>query len=167
MGGGSRAFAWASRNWFFAAFAVVVAASYGFARSRVFLEQGGEAAILADLCLTVPLIYLWCYRNILSRQQLATGAAALACLGVWIAGRLIPAAEQVLLPHLTWVRTLGLAVLALIELRILVAVVRLAFSRTANAEEISAHSGAPPLLVRLMLLEVRFWRWVWKLLRSR
>lgn len=165
MDGRSTALTWAGRHWFFMAFGAVIAASYGFTRSRIFLAEGGEVAILADICLTVPLLYCWCYWNRVPRREIAVRAAAIACLGVWIAGRFIPAADQTILPHLSWVRTLGIAVLALIELRVLVAVVRLAFSGTATAEEISARSGAPPMIARLMLIEARFWRWVWKLLR--
>lgn len=167
MDGRSAALAWAGRNWFFIAFGAVLAGSYGLARSRTFLADGGEVAIVADLCLTVPLLYSWCYWNRLPRRQVAIRAAALACLGVWIAGRLIPAADQTILPHLSWARMLGVVVLALIELRVLVAVVRLAFSGTATAEEVSARSGAPPIIARLMLIEARFWQRVWKLLRRR
>ena len=158
---------WARRNWFFMAFAGVLAGSYGFARSSAYLAQGGEAAIVADLCLTVPLLFCWCYWGQLPRRQLAIRAAALACLGVWVAARIIPAADQMILPHLSWARTVGTVVLALIELWVMVAVLRIAFSGSATAEEVSARSGAPPIVARLMLLEVRFWRWVWNLLRSR
>jgi hypothetical protein len=167
MDGSSAVLTWARRNWFFMAFAAVLAGSYGFARSSAFLAQGGEAAIIADLCLTAPLLYCWCYWGEPSRRQLAIRATGLACLGVWVAARLIPAAEQTILPHLSWARTAGLVVLALIELRLLVAVLQLVFSPTATVEEISARSGAPPIVARLMLMEAQFWRWFWKLLRRR
>jgi hypothetical protein len=167
MDGHSALLTWARRNWFFMAFAGVLASSYGFARSSAFLAQGGEAAIIADLCLTAPLLYCWCYWGELSRRQLAMRAAALACLGVWVAARLIPAAEQMILPHLSWARTAGLVVLALIEVRVLIAVLQLVFSPTATVEGVSVRSGAPPMVARLMLMEARFWRSVWKLLRRR
>jgi hypothetical protein len=157
--------AWVGRNWFFPAFAVVIAACYGFARLSLFLAEGGEAAIIADLCFTVPLLFAWCYRHRLPPRQLAVRAAALACLGLWIAGRLIPAADQIILPHLSWARMLGIAILALIELRVFLAVLRLVFSGTTTAEEVSASAGVPRAIARLMLIEARFWRWVWKLLR--
>jgi hypothetical protein len=156
---------WARRNWFLMGFAGVLAGSYVFARSSALLARGVEAAIIADLCLTVPLLYCWCYRGQLPRRQLAIRATALACLGVWVAAWLVPAAEQTILPHLSWARTAGLVVLGLIELRVLIAVLQLVFSPTATAEQISARSGAPPMVARLMLMEARFWRWVWKLLR--
>ena len=161
------ALTWAGRNWFLVSFAGVLVGSYGFARSSAFLAEGGEAAIIADLCLTVPLLYCWCYWNQLPRRKLAIRATALVCLGVWVAARLIPAADQIILPHLSWARTLGLVVMGLIELHVMVAVLRLAFSGTATAEEVSDRSGAPPMVARLMLIEARFWRWVWKLLRRR
>jgi hypothetical protein len=166
MSGRPTALTWAHRNWFFIAFAVILAASYGFARSNSFLAEGGEAAIIADLCLTVPLLHCWCYWNQLPWRQLAIRAGALFCLGVWVAAQFIPAADQAILPHLSWARALGIMVLALIELRVMAAVVRLAFSDKATAEELSARSGAPPVIARLLLMEARFWRRIWKLLLS-
>ena len=92
--------------------------------------------------------------------------AALVCLGVWIAGRMVPADFQVVLPELGWARAAGLAVLVLIELRLLVAVLKLAFSGSAKAEDLEKQ-GAPPLIAKLMLIEARFWRAVWRLIRGR
>ena len=80
---------------------------------------------------------------------------------------LVPLEAQAVVPHLSWARTAGLVVLALVELRLLVAAFRIAFSGTGNAADIEKASGAPPLLAKLMLIEARFWRAVWKIIRGR
>jgi hypothetical protein len=48
-----------------------------------------------------------------------------------------------------------------------VAALRLVFSGTATAEEVSERTGAPPLIARLIVIEARFWRALWRLIRGR
>ena len=134
-------------------------------RSNDFISSGGEAAILADLCVVVPLLYFWCYRGRLPAHHLLVRSAALACMGLWLASLLIPAADQAILPHFSWARTLGILGLALVELYILIVLMKLLFSGKASLEEISKRSGAPPFVARLMMAEARFWSWLWRLIR--
>ncbi|TFI59353.1 hypothetical protein E2493_05820 [Sphingomonas parva] len=157
--------AWSSRHWFLLVLPVLLAISFAVTRNAA----GGpvELVTLIDWCVSVPLLYFLCYRNRLSGWQMALRLLAIACAGLWVAGRLVPAAAQEILPQLGWLRGLGLAAIALVELRLLVLGVRLAFSGSADAAQLSARTGAPPFLARLMLLEARFWRWVWRLIRRR
>jgi hypothetical protein len=160
---------WAKANWFLLALPLLLAVSWLFTRSIDWgsSARAAEAVTLFDWTVSIPLLYFLCYRHKVRGKAMAIRLLALACLGVWIASRLVPADAQALLPHLGWPRTAGLAVLALIELRLLVLALKLAFSGTASAEELAERSGAPPLLAKLMLLEARFWRAVWRLIRRR
>ena len=159
---------WITANWFFVLLPVLLLVSYLFNRSVALSGRGleAEAVTLFDWCVSVPVLYFLCYRRTLPLKQMLVRLAALACLGVWIAGRMVPAASQVMLPELGWVRSAGLAVLTLIELRLFVAVLRLAFAGSAKAEDLEKE-GLPPLLAKLMVLEARFWRAVWRLIRGR
>ena len=47
-----------------------------------------------------------------------------------------------------------------------VKVVRLVFGGTATEADVVAH-GAPLWIARLMLIEARFYKWLWRLLRGR
>jgi hypothetical protein len=154
-------------HWFVPAFALILGALWLLARDPAFMAQGGEAAILADLCLTAPILYVICYRRAHSRLQLGFRTLALACLGIWLGFRIIPPADQSLLTGLAPLRVAGLIVLAVVELRLAVAMLRILFGRETSAEEISRSTGAPPFVARLMLLEARFWKAVWRLLRRR
>src|SRR5687767_4555537 len=107
-------------HWFVPAFALILGALWLAARDSMFMAEGGEAAILADLCLTAPVLYVLCYRRRLSALQLGLRALALACLGIWLGPWIVPASDQALLTQLGPVRVAGLVVLAAIELRLLV-----------------------------------------------
>jgi hypothetical protein len=148
---------------------MLLVVSFLFTRSVDWQRWGrtAEAVTLFDWMITVPALYFLCYRSTLSVKAMALRLIALACLGVWIASWLVPAAAQEVLPNLSWPRTVGLAALALIELRLLVLALKLAFSDRADAETLTQRTGAPPVLAKLMLLEARFWKAVWTLVRRR
>jgi hypothetical protein len=121
---------------------------------------------LTDLCITAPLLYALCYGRRQPVRKTLIRALAIACAGVWLASWLIPASEQSLLVQLAPLRWAGLMVVAVFEVRLLALAVRLAFSESGTAKEIAERSDAPEWLARLMLLEARFWRAVWQLLRG-
>jgi hypothetical protein len=159
---------WARRNWFVPLLALLVAILWAFARATDWPRDGvAEAAILFDLCLFVPFLHVLCYRRTLALKPLLIRTAALAFLGLYIASHLIPAEAQHLLAGLGWARLAGLAVLAALELWVLVKVVKLVFGSAATTDQVVATSGAPRWIARLMLIEARFWKWLWRLFRRR
>ncbi|HYI49719.1 MAG TPA: hypothetical protein VEX35_14770 [Allosphingosinicella sp.] len=159
---------WMRRNWFLPLLVLLLAIEWAFARTTDWPRDGAaEAVILFDLCLFVPALHFLCYRRTLAWKPLLIRTAALASLGIYFASLLIPAEAQHLLAGLGWARLAGFAVLAALELWVLVKVIKLVFGTTTTAEEISATSGAPPWIARLMLLEARFWKWLWRLLHGR
>ena len=158
---------WARRHWFAALLPVLLAVELAFARSVAWGSDGfAEYAILFDLCLFVPALYLLCYRRRLAPRALVIRAGALALLGVYIASRLVPPEAQTLIADLAWARGAGWLVLAALELAVLVWAVKLVFGG-ASTDEIAAKSGAPLWVARLMQIEARFWKAVWRFLRGR
>jgi hypothetical protein len=160
---------WAAGNWFLLALPFLFLASFMLAATSDWARDVRtlEAVIVFDWCVAVPTLYALCYRGRVPLRHLLLRLLALACLGVWVAAQLVPAASQTFLAELGPARAIGLAVLVLIELRLIAAVIGLAFSGAATAEQIAEKSGAPPFLARLLLLEARFWRAVWRLIRGR
>lgn len=154
-------------HWFVPFFALILGVLWLVARDPIFMAGGGEAAILADLCLTAPILYVLCYGRRHPALQLGLRALALACLGIWLASWIIPPPGQSILTRLAPLRVAGLVILALLELRLLFAMIRLVFGPATSSDEISRATGAPPFLARLMLLEARFWKAVWSLIRRR
>ncbi|HMG46462.1 MAG TPA: hypothetical protein VK614_03270 [Allosphingosinicella sp.] len=160
--------AWLRHNWFLPLLAILLAIELAFTRSIDWSQpRMPEAAVLFDLCLFIPALHFLCYRRKRALKPLLIRTAALALLGVYIASKLIPPEAQGLLAKLSWARTAGLAVVALIELRLLFLALKLVFGGHASAEEIAERTGAPPWIARLMLLEARFWKWVWRRIRGR
>ena len=153
---------------FLALLAALLTIEYGFARTTPWADPGlAEAAILFDLCLFIPALYFLLHRRRVARRPLLVRTAALGLLGLWVAPLLVPTEAQRLLPQLDWLHPVGLVLLALIELRLLVAVLKMIWSPGVSAGEVAARSGAPEWLARLMLMEARFWRAVWRMLRGR
>ena len=157
---------WTAENWFLPVATLLLLAAWGISRSVTWATSGSlEAALLFDACITLPALYVLCYRRSLPKWQLGLRAVGLACLGIYLLGYLIPPEAQVLLPSFALGRMIGLALLVLIEVRLLIAALRMVFTREVTAEALSKETGAPPLVAKLMIIEARFWTAVWRFLR--
>ena len=155
------------RHWFVPLLAVLLLIETAFARTTDWSRDGlAELVILFDLCLFIPFLYLLCYRGRIERKPLLLRAVALALAGVYIASKLVPPSAQIVLGELVWARYAGLAALALIELWVVVLTVKLVYG-AATTEEISSRNGAPLWIARLLQLEARFWKAVWRFLSGR
>ncbi|MDQ3335923.1 MAG: hypothetical protein M4D80_12205 [Myxococcota bacterium] len=86
-------------------------------------------------------------------------ALSLACVMLWLATTFVAELEQ-----LRWLRYTLMAVLAVVEIRILIGIYRVVFTATSNAEvtERIAATGVPAPLVKLVAWEARFWRRVFR-----
>jgi hypothetical protein len=151
-------------NWFYplalGLFAVVWALDV---RSQGALGSAGaaslEIAVLVDVFLTLPALYWLCFRKRHGSAKLLLGITAVVCSGLWLAGLLIPAADQQILPHLSWLRYAGLAIIIGFEVRLAWLTIRMVWRPQTKVADLAAE-GVPLPLAKLMLLEARFWRWV-------
>lgn len=119
-----------------------------------------EAGVLFDLSVVLPALYLWCYR---SRGKAAiVRAVALSCLGIWVAGHIVPNEHHQVLSTVGFVRYIGLAVLIVIELKLVLMVFRAVFRRdgdTASTVFATAKdAGMPEWAARLVAWEASLWR---------
>lgn len=126
-----------------------------------------EAGILFDLAIVIPALYLWCYR---SRGRTAIlRAIALSCLGIWVAGHLVPDEHHRVLSIVGVFRYIGLAVLVVIELKLLAMFFRAVFRREGEAgpSVLAAAKDAdlPDWAARLMAWEASMWRRAWHAVR--
>ena len=157
----------ARKHWFYAVLPILLGAALNFRATHPWADQPrfGEAATLFDWCLFVPFLYAICYRK-MSRRALAMRTLALVCGGIWIAGKIVPDPAETILAQWGWLRAIGIGVLVLAEGAALIAVLRVAFGSSPDPAELE-RQGIPPLLVKLMLAEARFWRWVWSRLQGK
>lgn len=118
-----------------------------------------EIGILLDFAIVLPGLYIACYWR--RGKPALMRAVALAALGFWAASKLLPESGQFLIPSLWPVRYLALAVLVLVELKVMLAVYRAVFggtSREEAARRLQTDAGMPAWAARLAAAEAAFWR---------
>jgi hypothetical protein len=158
------------KHWFWpAAFAVVavnvmVLAIDGWQAPRI-----KEFGVLFDFALLIPALYFICYRT--SGKKAFVRTIAFACLGVWVAGHVVPDTHHFLISQIDWVRYVGLAVLVVIEIRLAIEIWRLAFRGHAEdasqaIREKAEKEGVPPWVAKLMAAEAKFWKKLWRFARK-
>jgi hypothetical protein len=164
-----RLWRWGALNWFILLMPALLLIGWLAGRAIPWAEEGRamETALLIDACVTLPVLYALCYCGRLPHWQLVIRLLGIACLGIYLIGQVVPAEHQALLPAFSWARSIGLGFLILIELWLFVSVLRLVFRSGTTAEQLTAKTGAPPLIAKLLLLEARFWSAVWRFLRGR
>ena len=101
-------------NWFFPAAAIALLMN----STVVYLDQWSspellEAGLLFDFAILLPVLYLICYWS--EGKRSVVRAIALACLGIWAVGHVVPEANQSLLLDLQFIRYIGLGVLVLLQ----------------------------------------------------
>jgi len=155
-------------HWFLLAAAAIVASDLAVASLDSWSNPRLlEAGILFDLSVVVPALYLWCYR---SRGKAAiVRAVALSCLGIWVAGHIVPSEHHQLLSTVGFVRYVGLAVLLVIQLKLVLMIYRAAFRRDDDAAPTVLatvkEAGLPEWVARLMAWEASVWRKAWDAVR--
>ena len=158
----------AHRYWFYLLLPVLLLASWRMSASVDwrFEARASEAALLFDWCLFVPVLYALYLRPLLPIRAVLLRTMAMACAGLWFAQLLAPDTAESMLVVVAPLRWVGLAILPLCEALLFAALLRLAFAERPDMTEMERH-GLPRFVVRLMVLEARFWRWVWLRLRGR
>lgn len=128
-----------------------------------------EIGVLFDLAVLIPALYLMCYWT--NGKKVLIKATALACLGIWVAGHIVPNEHHSILNEVGLLRYIGLAVLIIMQVRIGIEIFRLAFSSKTDTESDSAvkqkaeEEGIPPWIANLMAWESRIWRKAWSTVR--
>lgn len=148
-------------HWFFLVAPIILAADLYVGLSAVGeIDRILEAGPLFDLVVLVPCMYWLCYRQ--RGRKAAIRAAAIACLGIWVALKLVPETERDLLTYVAPLRYVGLAALVWLELVVVVAIYRTVF-KGGSVSQAVAHAPAdmPPWVVKLLAFEANLWLKVW------
>ena len=155
------AYGWLGHHWFYPLAAAIVLGDVG----ALYFQDGDhprlfEGAVLFDLAVLLPLLYLWCYRA--KGTAVILPMVGLASLGIWVTGHLIPVEHQHLLGSVAWLRTTAIVVLALIEIKILFAFYKGIFASDETPEQIAERLATdvnlPAWLTRVVTLEARILR---------
>lgn len=127
-------------------------------------DASWEYAIVFDVLFTLPILFFLCYRNKNSLKVNLLGIVALQCSGIWLATKIVPIESQNILPYLSWLRIAGLALLFLLEIGIMLALIKVVFKADTTATQVE-QLGVPPFVAKLLLMEARFWRWVFSIFK--
>jgi len=148
-------------HWFFVIAPLIVAVDlYVGLSTRGEIDHLIEAGLLFDLVILVPSLYWLCYRQ--RGKKAIIKAAALACLGIWAALKLVPEPERDLLNYVAPLRYVGLAALVWLELVVVLAIYKAVFKGGSVAEAASrAPADMPPWVAKLLAIEANFWLKVW------
>ena len=123
-----------------------------------------ETGVIMDMAVLLPILYGICYRR--RGRAVWIRAVALACLGIWVGGHVIPLARHDIINHLAPLRYGGTAVLIFMEARLTFALYRAVFSSTPEHMRqtltASEQAGVPQWVARLMAMEARLWRRAWQ-----
>ena len=156
-------------NWFVPAAVIALLINV----TTVYLDQWSspallEAGLLFDFAILLPVLYLICYRS--EGKRAVVRAIALACLGIWALGHVVPEPNQDLLQDLQVVRYVGLGVLVLLQVKLIVAIFRAISTSSASAEheayKLADETGTPPWVRKLLAREAALWIKVWRFVRS-
>ena len=119
-----------------------------------------ETGIIIDLALIIPALYYLCYRNRGKAAVMRT--VVLCCLGIWLAGVIVPAEHQVLLSKIEFVRYVGLAVVVLLEIKLMRMIYGATFRKESEAKasvlNIAEKEGMPPWVAKIIAWEASIWR---------
>ncbi len=155
-------------NWFFPAAAIALLVN----SATIYLDQWAapellEAGLLFDFAILLPVLYLICYWS--EGKRSVVRAIALACLGIWAVGHVVPEENQSLLQDLQFIRYLGLGVLVLLQVKLIVAIFRAMSGASASAEReasrLADETGTPPWVRKLLAWEAAVWIRVWRFVR--
>jgi len=112
----------------------------------------------------VPLIYAIMSWNFFNYKKHGLRCFALILSGLLFLSWIIPVEQQFWLPNLMWARAGGVAVLVVLEVSLAVVILKILFLEDGTAEHVSAKTGAPLPIAKLMALEARFWKALWNFL---
>ncbi|WP_336946322.1 hypothetical protein [Asaia sp. HN010] len=109
--------------------------------------------------------FFCCYRPRSLGQGLMRGVS-LGGSALWLAQATLPCMSTVFLGRTGWLRALSISFVLICEGAALIALLRVIFGRECDPRFLEAR-GIPPVVVRLMLAEARFWRRVLEFLTGR
>lgn len=125
-----------------------------------------ERVFLIDFALLLPLLYFLYLRSRVALKAAILRSLALGAAGISYAAWLMPEGTGQVLPLLSWLRWTALPLIIAIELAAFVALMRYLYGSEPQEEEL-VKQGIPPVVVKLLLMEARFWKSVFRFLTGK
>ena len=144
---------------------LAIAVEWAFAASQDWQAYPrSEWVILFDLCVFVPILYLAFFSHMLSFKARLIRSVGIAGLGLFAARGIVPEGNQFITADLAQLRNALIVLVIAFELVVVVKLVRTVFRSDTDAAQLERDFAVPGWIARLMLLEARFWKAVWRFL---
>jgi hypothetical protein len=156
-------------KWFFLiALPIAIVIEWAFARSLDWtVYPRSEWVALFDLCVFMPLVYLFAFSSTPGRKTRLLRAAGIAGLGLLAARFIVPDANQFVLNQLSAIRNAMLVFVLLFEGWVLWKVIGAVYRKGADVKQLEQDFAMPAWIARLMVLEAKFWKAVWRFVRGK
>lgn len=125
-----------------------------------------ERVFLVDFALLLPFFYFLYLRRRVPLKAAIIRSLALGAAGISFAAWLMPDGTGQVLPFLSWLRWIALPLVLVIEAAAFVALMRYVYGSDPQEAEL-VKQGMPPVIVKLLLMEARFWKRVFRLLTGK
>ncbi len=156
-------------RWFFLILLpLAIAIEWAFARTLDWTAYPrSEWVALIDLCVFMPVIYLAAFRSALTPKARALRTFGIAGIGLFAASWIVPEANQFLVAELAHLRNPAIVCVLAFEAWIFWKVIGAVYRKGADAKTLERDFAMPEWIAGLIVLEARFWKGVWALLRRK
>lgn len=156
-------------KWFFLiALPLAIAIEWAFARSLDWtVYPRSEWVALFDLCVFMPLLYLAAFISELSRKARLLRCLGIAGIGLFASSFIVPEPNQFVISELAAIRNVAMIGILAFEGWVLWKVIGAVYRRNVDAKTLEREFAMPDWIAQLMVLEAKFWKAVWQLLRRK
>ena len=156
-------------KWFFLiALPLAIAIEWAFARSLDWTAYPrSEWVALIDMCVFMPLVYLTAFTSELTRKARLLRCLGIAGIGLFAASFIVPEPNQLIIGELSAVRKVAMIGIVVFEGWVLWKVIGAVYRHNADAKTLEREFAMPEWIAKLMVLEAKFWKAVWSLLRRK
>jgi len=156
-------------KWFFLiALPLAIAIEWAFARTLDWSAYPrSEWVALFDLCVFMPMLYLTAFTSELTRKARLLRCLGVAGAGLFASSFIVPEPNQFIIGELSAVRKIAMVGIVAFEGWVLWKVIGAVYRHDADAKTLEREFAMPEWIAKLMVLEARFRKAVWQLLRRK
>lgn len=156
-------------KWFFLiVLPLAIAVEWAFARTLDWAAfPRSEWVPLFDLCIFMPLVYIFAFSSDLTRKARLLRCFGIAGIGLFASSFIVPEPNQFIIGELSAVRKVAMVAIVAFEGWVLWKVIGAVYRHNADTETLEREFAMPELIARLMVLEANFWKAVWAFLRRK
>jgi hypothetical protein len=158
-----------NEKWFFlAVLPLAIAIEWAFAQSLDWTAYPrAEWVALVDLCVIVPIIYFAFFSRSLGMKARLIRTAGIAGLGLLASSYIVPGANQIIIGELSSIRNAVLLVVVAFEIFVFWKMISALYINNADEKALERDFAVPEFVAKLLVMEAKFWKAVWRFFRRK